>query len=105
MQVEVEVGTVDQARQALDCHVDWILLDNMALGDIAAVVRIRDADPGYAGIRLEASGNVTLRSVRPIALCGVDAISVGALTHSAPALDLSLLVERLGKQSTGRPAA
>jgi nicotinate-nucleotide pyrophosphorylase (carboxylating) len=106
MQVEVEVGTVDQARQALDCHVDWILLDNMALGDIAAVVRTRDADAGYAGIRLEASGNVTLRSVRPIALCGVDAISVGALTHSAAALDLSLLVDaRPGTRWTGRPAA
>lgn len=99
LQIEVEAGTVDEAREALDCHVDWVLLDNMTLGDIAAVVRARDADPGYAGIRLEASGNVTLRSVRPIALCGVEAISVGALTHSAAALDLSLLVDADGHGS------
>jgi nicotinate-nucleotide pyrophosphorylase (carboxylating) len=91
--IEVEVTTIDQARQALECKVDWILLDNMTVRQLAAVVGLRDAVPAYAGIRLEASGNVTLESVRSFALSGVDAISVGALTHSPRALDLSLRVE------------
>ncbi|HET6877476.1 MAG TPA: hypothetical protein VFH38_08110 [Jatrophihabitans sp.] len=101
-QIEVEVSTVEQARQALECEVDWILLDNMTVGQLEAVVRLRDAVPAYAGIQLEASGNVTLESVRSIALTGVDAISVGALTHSARALDLSLLIESAAEHRAGR---
>jgi nicotinate-nucleotide pyrophosphorylase (carboxylating) len=91
--IEVEVTTIEQARVALDCAVDWILLDNMSLDDMRAVVRLRDTTPGYGTIQLEASGNVTLDTVRSIAVCGVNAISVGALTHSPDALDLSLLAE------------
>lgn len=92
IRIEVAVTTVEQARQALECGVDWVLLDNMPLDDIRVVVRTRDTTPAFSEIQLEASGNVSLASVRPVALCGVDAISVGALTHSPDALDLSLLV-------------
>jgi nicotinate-nucleotide pyrophosphorylase (carboxylating) len=92
LQVEVEVTSVGQALEALDCGVDWVLLDNMALDDMRAVVRARNLRPAWRAVQLEASGNVDLASVRSIALCGVDAISVGALTHSPAALDLSLLV-------------
>ena len=83
--VEVEVDALDQLDAALAANPEWILLDNMTVADMAEAVR-RTA--GRA--KLEASGGVTLATVRAIAATGVDAISVGALTHSAPALDLSL---------------
>jgi nicotinate-nucleotide pyrophosphorylase (carboxylating) len=89
-QIEVEVTDLEQARQALEQHVDWVLLDNMSPPDMRAAVRLRDRIAGAT--RLEASGNITLATVRRVALTGVDAISVGALTHSPDALDLSLLV-------------
>jgi len=69
----------------LEFGVKRILLDNMLLTEMREAVAIND---GRA--KLEASGNVTLRNVREIAQTGVDFISVGALTHSAPALDISL---------------
>jgi nicotinate-nucleotide pyrophosphorylase (carboxylating) len=90
--VEVEVTTLDQAREALRCAVDWVLLDNMSVTQMRRVVALRNRTPGFEAIKLEASGNVTLESVRNVASCGVDAISVGALTHSPAALDVSLLV-------------
>lgn len=90
-QIEVEVTDLAQAREALERHVDWVLLDNMSPQDMRAAVELRDRIAGAT--RLEASGNVTLATVRRIALTGVDAISVGALTHSPDALDLSLLVD------------
>ncbi len=83
--VEVEIDALDQLDAALTANPEWILLDNMTVADMAEAVR-RTA--GRA--KLEASGGVTLARVRPIAETGVEAISVGALTHSAPALDLSL---------------
>jgi len=88
--VEVECATLDEVREALDAGVSRILLDNMGTGELRAAVEL-------AGERaeLEASGGVTLETVREIAETGVDYISVGALTHSAPALDLSLLLEPL----------
>jgi nicotinate-nucleotide pyrophosphorylase (carboxylating) len=83
--VEVECDTLDQVGEALDEGVEAILLDNMSLDDLrAAVALVR----GRA--RLEASGGVTLENVRAIAETGVDEISVGALTHSARSLDVSL---------------
>lgn len=91
-QIEVEVTNLVQAREALECQVDWVLLDNMTDDAMRAAVHLRDSDTRFLATRLEASGNVTLATVRSIALTGVDAISVGALTHSADALDLSLLV-------------
>jgi nicotinate-nucleotide pyrophosphorylase (carboxylating) len=83
--VEVEIDALDQLDAALASQPDWVLLDNMSTVDIAEAVR-RTA----GRVKLEASGGVTLATVRAIAETGVDAISVGALTHSAPALDLSL---------------
>ena len=90
--VEVEVDTLDQFRQVLGVPgVDVILLDNMDCPTMAKAVALRD-DAG-TGVELEASGGVTLETVRDIAKTGVDRIAVGALTHSAPALDIGLDVE------------
>ena len=85
--VEVEVETLAQLEEVLDAGVTRVLLDNMPLGELRlAVGRAR----GRA--KLEASGGITLDTVRAVAETGVEFISVGALTHSAPALDLSLLL-------------
>jgi nicotinate-nucleotide pyrophosphorylase (carboxylating) len=86
--VEIEVDELDQLDRALECRPDIILLDNFARGDLAEAVRRRDKCD--AGILLEASGGVSLATVRGIAETGVDRISVGSLTHSAPALDIAL---------------
>jgi nicotinate-nucleotide pyrophosphorylase (carboxylating) len=85
MKIEIEVDTLDQLDQALPHGPDVIMLDNFALDDLREAVR------RVAGaVVLEASGGVNLESVRAIAETGVDAISVGALTHSAPVLDVGL---------------
>jgi len=88
LKVEVEVGSVDEALEALDAGADIIMLDNMAIDDMRQVVKL-------AGGRalIEASGGITLENVRSVAEAGVDIISVGAITHSAKALDLSLEIE------------
>jgi len=83
--VEVEVQSVNEACEALDAGADVIMLDNMAVDDMRQVVKIA---AGRALI--EASGCINLDNVRSIAETGVDIISVGAITHSAKALDLSL---------------
>ncbi|MXY72319.1 MAG: carboxylating nicotinate-nucleotide diphosphorylase [Dehalococcoidia bacterium] len=83
--VEVEVDTLAQLRDALDAQPEWILLDNMTTGQLREAVAIVG---GRA--RLEASGGITLERVAEVAATGVDAISSGALTHSAPALDIAL---------------
>jgi nicotinate-nucleotide pyrophosphorylase (carboxylating) len=83
--VEVECDTLEQVAIALEEGVDAILLDNMTLDDLRAAVALVG---GRA--RLEASGGVTIENVRAIAETGVDEISVGALTHSARSLDVSL---------------
>ncbi|MFI5734078.1 carboxylating nicotinate-nucleotide diphosphorylase [Kribbella sp. NPDC051587] len=88
--IEVEVTTLAEAHDALDCDVEWMLLDNMSTEDMALVVKERDASG--SACRLEASGTISLNTVADIAATGVDAVSVGAVTHSAPALDISLLV-------------
>jgi nicotinate-nucleotide pyrophosphorylase (carboxylating) len=85
LRIEIEVTGVEEAREALEAGADVILLDNMAPEEIRRVVEFAK---GRAV--LEASGGVTLDNVRAIAETGVDIISVGALTHSAPALDISL---------------
>jgi nicotinate-nucleotide pyrophosphorylase (carboxylating) len=85
MKVEVECDTLDQVKRAIDAGADVIMLDNMSL------LEMREAVKQVEGRAvLEASGGVTLETVRPIAETGVNWISVGALTHSAPALDLAL---------------
>jgi nicotinate-nucleotide pyrophosphorylase (carboxylating) len=85
--VEVEVETLEELDLALEAGVERILLDNMGVAQLREAV-------ARAGVRaeLEASGGITLDNVREVAETGVNFISVGALTHSAPALDLSLLL-------------
>jgi nicotinate-nucleotide pyrophosphorylase (carboxylating) len=85
--IEVEVKNLDELRETLPLDVDRIMLDNMSLDQMREAVRIAGGQTP-----LEASGNVSLRTVAAIAATGVDYISAGALTHSAPALDLSMLV-------------
>lgn len=91
LEVEVEVTNELELEEALACGPDRVLLDNMTLDQLAAAVAIVRQSPSPHP-RIEASGGVTLDTVRDIARTGVDYISVGALTHSAPALDFSLLV-------------
>jgi len=91
LEVEVECRDLDEVRAALAAGADRILLDNMDADGMRAAVAVRDeANPS---VRLEASGGITLDNVTDVAATGVDLISIGALTHSAPALDLSLLLE------------
>jgi nicotinate-nucleotide pyrophosphorylase (carboxylating) len=85
IKIEVECDRIDQVRIAADAGADVIMLDNMGLADLRSAVALVD---GRAVT--EASGGVTLDKVRSIAETGVNWISVGALTHSAPALDLAL---------------
>ena len=85
--IEVEAETLEQVREALDAGADTILLDNMTLDELREAVALT---AGRA--KLEASGSVTLDTVRAIAETGVDFVSVGALTHSARSLDVSLEV-------------
>ena len=85
MGVEIEVDALAELEAALAAEPEWILLDNMSAAAMREAVAI------VAGrARLEASGGITLARVAEVADTGVDAISVGALTHSAPALDVSL---------------
>lgn len=88
--VEVEVCDLEELDEALAAGAPRVLLDNMDLATMRAAV---ERTAGRAS--LEASGGVTLESLRKIAETGVDFISIGALTHSAPALDLSLILEPL----------
>lgn len=89
--VVVEVRTVEEAEEAARSGVDRILLDNFTPSKIADV--LKRVPRGKKSPELEISGGVRLQNVRDFALPGVSYISIGALTHSAPALDLSLLVE------------
>ena len=83
--VEIEIDTLEELPEALDASPEWILLDNMT------PELMREAVETVAGrAQLEASGGITLTAVAEVAGTGVDAISVGALTHSAPALDIAL---------------
>jgi nicotinate-nucleotide pyrophosphorylase (carboxylating) len=86
--LEVEIRSVEEIDQALAAGAPRLLLDNMSVAELSAAVA---QVSGRA--KLEASGNVTLQNVRERAQTGVNFISVGALTHSAPALDLSLILE------------
>jgi len=90
MTIEVEVETLEQLEAALALPVNMVLLDNMPLGDLREAVALRDRLTRRNGPLLEASGGVTLETVRAIAETGIDRISVGALTHSAPALDVGM---------------
>ena len=86
--IEIEVDSLDELEAALEAEPQWILLDNMTTAEMHEAVTV------VAGrARLEASGGITLERVAEIAATGVDAISVGALTHSAPALDVALDID------------
>lgn len=85
--IEVEVDSLEQLRDVLKARPDIVLLDNMAPAVMQEAMAIRDREA--AGVLLEASGSVTLETIAAIAATGVDRISIGALTHSAPALDLA----------------
>jgi nicotinate-nucleotide pyrophosphorylase (carboxylating) len=86
--IEVETRTMDEVRDALGCNIQRILLDNMTIAEIKEAVKLINKQ-----VEVEVSGGVNLGNVREIALCGVDFISVGAITHSAPVFDFSLLVD------------
>jgi nicotinate-nucleotide pyrophosphorylase (carboxylating) len=91
--VEVECRNLDEVAYALGTGADVLLLDNMDAAALRKAVELRDDNSAGSGPSLEASGGVNLDTVREIAAAGVDFISVGALTHSAPTLDFSLLLE------------
>jgi nicotinate-nucleotide pyrophosphorylase (carboxylating) len=86
--VEVEVGTVSEALEAVETGADIVMLDNMSLEDMRKAVK-----SVHGRALVEASGGITLDNVRAVAETGVDFISIGALTHSARALDISLELE------------
>lgn len=93
LRVEVEAQTLDQVREALACGVDAILLDNFSPDEVQEavdIVRAWSEQMNQPRPLLEVSGGVTLETVDAFARTGVDLISVGALTHSAPALDISM---------------
>jgi nicotinate-nucleotide pyrophosphorylase (carboxylating) len=94
-EVEVECRDAAEIAKALDSGADRLLLDNMSVEELRAAVAARDAAARAHGpvATLEASGGISLENVRGVADTGVDFVSVGALTHSAPALDLSMLLE------------
>ena len=90
--VEVEVDTMEQFGEVLKVKgIDIILLDNMDCPTMKTAVELRDRVE--SAVQLEASGGVTLETVREVALTGVDRIAIGAITHSAPAMDIGLDVE------------
>ena len=87
LKIEVEAETLDQVKECLDCGVEIIMLDNMACDSMRQAVQMTR---GRA--LLEASGGINLSNVRQVAGTGVDIISIGALTHSAPACDISMRI-------------
>jgi nicotinate-nucleotide pyrophosphorylase (carboxylating) len=88
--IEVECANLDQVQEALDVRADVVMLDNMTTQEMAAAVRLVNKRAW-----VEASGGITLERVREIADAGVDFISVGALTHSAPAVDFNMKISLL----------
>ena len=90
MKIEVEASSMDQVRECLSCSVDIIMLDNMDPGMMRNAVKLADGR-----VLLEASGGISLDNVREVAETGVDYISIGALTHSAPACDISMRLKSI----------
>lgn len=85
VKIEVETRTLDEVREALDAGAEIIMLDNMSCGTMTEAVKMTN---GRA--KLEASGGITLKNLREVAFTGVDIISLGALTHSVTAFDISM---------------
>jgi len=98
VKIEVEVQNLSQLEEAIALGPDIVMLDNMKPDMMAEACRMVWSSPARdkGMLRIEASGNVNLDNIRKTAECGVDYISVGALTHSAPALDFSLRLKALG---------
>jgi nicotinate-nucleotide pyrophosphorylase (carboxylating) len=94
LKIEVEVTSLTELAEALDAGADIIMLDNMDTPTMVEAVRIRDEHANSP--LLEASGGITEGRIPEIAATGIDLISVGALTHSSPALDISLDIELRG---------
>ena len=90
MLIEVEVENLDELHEALDAGAQRVLLDNFSLDDLRKAVEA-NRSYGYVAAELEASGNVTLETIRAIAETGVDYISTGALTKNLKAVDISML--------------
>jgi len=88
LKVEIEVSTIQEALDAAEAGADIIMLDNMSPDEMRRVVNLVPSQ-----VKIEASGGITLANVRAAAMAGVDVISIGALTHSAKALDISLELE------------
>lgn len=89
--IQVEVERASQAREAVEAGVRFLMLDNMPLDAMRALVEeVRALEPEVGRVRLEATGGLTLANARDVALTGVDFVSVGALTHSSPILDVAL---------------
>ena len=88
LKVEVEVNTVQEAQDAVEAGADIIMLDNMSPDEMRRVVSLVPSE-----VKIEASGGITLANVRAVVMAGVDVISIGALTHSPKALDISLELE------------
>lgn len=99
MAIQIEVDSMADLRLVLDLGVDAVLLDNMAPAQVAEAVRLTRAHPHGRYCWIEASGGVTLETVRAYAEAGVDTVSVGALTHSAPAVDIALDIAAPGGAS------
>ena len=91
LHIEVEAESLDEVAEAIEAGADRILLDNMGTEQLKRAVDLRES--GGPGTELEASGGMNLANVREVAETGVDFISIGALTHSAPQLDVSLLLD------------
>lgn len=98
VKIEVEVQNLSQLEEAIALAPDVVMLDNMKPEMMAEACRMVWSSPARdkGPLRIEASGNVNLENIRKTAECGVDFISIGALTHSAPALDFSLRLKALG---------
>ncbi len=89
VKIEVETRTLDEVKEAVEAKADIIMLDNMTAGETAECVKYID---GRA--LTEASGNITLENIREKAQCGVDIISMGSLTHSVTAFDISMRIDK-----------
>lgn len=90
VKIEIEISTEEQLTEALGCKIDRLMLDNQSIESLGSLVA--KARKINSKIELEASGNVSLENVAEIASTGVDFISIGALTHSAPVVDLSMKI-------------
>ena len=90
LKIEVEVDTLEQLKVVLPAEPDWVLLDNMTPETLKEAVKLCEGR-----CQTEASGGITLETIGAIAATGVDAVSVGALTHSAPSIDLGLDVDNV----------